>query len=199
MRLSKTLYLLAILAVSLSGCNTGNTNKGTANPEEDSTIAHTTDTVKEIIQPLPHEEVGIQYKTYNNDTYNFSIDYPLGILIPQGESGSGDGQVFKSKDEKCTLWVYRDFRDNMSETSYNLKSAYQDDIRKDNPNHPKREITYSRASKDFYVISGTEGNKIFYQKTIMKNNQLVTFLLEHKKSEKEEYQLITEHISRSFH
>lgn len=198
MRFSKNISLFAIWTVFILGCNTGNTNKGTANSDEDATTALTADTVNEIIHPVPHVEGGIQYKTYNNNTYNYSIDYPMGILFPQGESGSGDGQVFKSKDEKCTLWVYRDFRDNMSDERYTIQTAYQDDIRKDNPNHPRREITYKNADTDSYVISGLEGNKIFYQKTIMKNKQLVTFLLEYKKSDKEQYQSITEHISRSF-
>lgn len=197
MKYSISLCLFVILIIFLWSCNTGNTNKGVSTSTEDTTMI-TKDTIKEIQQPIAHDEGGIHYKTYNNNTYNYSVDYPQDILFPQGESGSGDGQIFKSKDETCTLWVYRDFRDNMSEAGYTIETAYKQDTEKDNADHPKREITYKHADSNSYVISGLDGNKIFYQKTIMKDKQLVTFLLEYKKKDKAQYQAITEHISRSF-
>lgn len=197
MKLHVNLVLLASTVFILTGCNTGRSDKGKGNGKPD-TVALSMDTVIEIQQPQTSEEGGIKYKTYNNNTYNYSVDYPVDLLIPQGESGSGDGQVFKSKDEKCTLWVYRDFRDNVSDSSYTIETAYKEDAQPDHPDHPKREITYKTSGKNFYVISGTEGNKVFYQKTIMKKEQLITCLLEYKKSEKTKYDPVTEHISRSF-
>src|SRR5947207_3694227 len=35
------------------------------------------------------------YKTYANARFKYSIGYPADLLIPQGESENGDGQVFK--------------------------------------------------------------------------------------------------------
>lgn len=190
-----SIFLLAVLF----SCNTQSSNQEKKVSQDTSDIPET-DTVKEISKPAAstYVEDGITYKTYYNDTYNFSIDYPLEILEPQGESASGDGQIYKSEDEKATLWVYRDFRDNVSDKPYTIETAYKEDIHKDNPDHPDREITYKKLGANFFVISGFDGNKIFYQKSIMKSGQLYTFLIEYKKKDKEQYKSITERIARSF-
>jgi hypothetical protein len=193
------LYFLALPLGMLFSCNTQSTNQEKS-VTSDSSETPAMDTVKQIVKPTAptYVEEGITYKNYYNDKYNFSIDYPLEILKSQGESPSGDGQIFKSDDGKATLWVYRDMRDNVSDKTYTIETAYKEDIRKDNPDHPDREITYNTQGSGFYVISGFDGNKIFYQKTIMKKDKLYTFLVEYKKSEKDLYSKITDRISKSF-
>lgn len=141
----------------------------------------------------------IKYETYCNGKFGFCVDYPVGILYPQGESGSGDGQIFKSKDAENTLRVYRDFRDNIDpDTTYNIETAYNEDSRGNIPDKPKRVITYKKLEKSFFVVSGYNNGKIFYQKTIMSNNQLATCIIEYREVDKKMFNVFSEKIFNSF-
>jgi len=141
----------------------------------------------------------ITYKTYCNNRFGFCIDYPSDKLYPQGESGSGDGQIFTSKDAENTLWVYRDFRDNEDpDANFNLESAFNTDSQGNNPENPKRVITYKKLGKTFYVVSGYDSGKIFYQKTILTEQGLATALFEYSEKEKDVYDKVSEKIFKSF-
>ena len=54
-------------------------------------------------------ENNTEWATYHNARFDFSISYP-NFLIPQGESGNGDGQKFISEDEKFQFWAYVDLK-----------------------------------------------------------------------------------------
>lgn len=137
-----------------------------------------------------------QFETYCNSRFGFCIDYPSNKLIPQGESANGDGQIFTSEDEETTLWVYRDFRDNASiEEEFNIQSAFESDIQTNDPN---RSITYKKLGSDYYVVSGYNDGKIFYQKTMMTDKGLATSLIEYPESEREYYDKVSETIFSSF-
>jgi hypothetical protein len=140
----------------------------------------------------------IRYDSYCNEQYGFCIDYPVEILLPQGESDSGDGQAFKSKDGENTLLVYRDLRDNSDpDGNFTIQQAFQEDI-KIYPERSNREVTYKKEGENFYVVSGYNNGKIFYQKTILSDGKLVTCLLEYSESEKERYNKIAEYIFSTF-
>ncbi|MBI3521013.1 MAG: hypothetical protein HY062_16865 [Bacteroidetes bacterium] len=140
----------------------------------------------------------LNYKSYCNDRYGFCVDYPSDILIPQGESDGGDGQTFTSKDGQNTLAVFRDYDDMLSENAkFTIASAYQMET-KENSDDPKKEITYKKLGKTFFVISGYNAGKIFYQKTIFANDQLATCILTYKESEKSTYDQISKHVFTSF-
>lgn len=171
-----------ILAVGLLSCNSNQTQK----PDTDS-------------QNIETVEKEINYETYCNQRFGFCIDYPTDMLFPQGESGNGDGQIFKSKDAENTLRAYRDYRDNIDpETQYTIESAYNEDSWGNNPDEPKRVITYKKLGKAFFVVSGYNDGKIFYQKSIIKDGQLFTCLIEYNESDKEIYNNISDRISKSF-
>ncbi|MCK9254769.1 MAG: hypothetical protein GX793_04590 [Bacteroidales bacterium] len=132
------------------------------------------------------------YKTYYNERYGYSIEYPSSKLIPQGESGSGDGQVFKSQDSKSELRVYRDYRDVLD---FGLQDAYNEDLRGDGGNFV---VTYKKLGNNYYVISGYKNKNIFYQKTIIFRNQLCTAIITYPESEKNYYNKVCENIFRTF-
>ena len=140
-----------------------------------------------------------KFETYCNVRFGFCIDYPSGRLFPQGESGNGDGQIFKSKNAATTMWVYRDFRDNEDpDSKFDIESAFILDTGVENPEKSKRVITYKKLGKNFYVISGYNNEKIFYQKTINTDAGLATSLIEYPESEKDYYNKVSETIFQSF-
>ena len=142
-------------------------------------------------------ESKMKFETYCNSRFNYCIDYPSDLLIPQGEAGNGDGQAFTTANGHTTLLVYRDFRDNIDpDVTFTLEQAYRDDLKayaKDG-----KTVSYKTSQKSFYVISGTYKDKVFYQKTILsQDGQPVTSLIEYKTSEKEIYNKVCERIFSS--
>ncbi|HEX7415258.1 MAG TPA: hypothetical protein VF411_14535 [Bacteroidia bacterium] len=183
--------ITAIVTVGLISCNNNQTQTKDKPLQQDKT--QRSDTISKAME----EE--IKYETYCNQRYNFCIDYPSGLLFPQGESDSGDGQVFKSKDAENTLTVYRDFRDNINpDQTYTIEDAYNEDSRGNNSDKPKRVITYKKLGKSYFVVSGYNEGKIFYQKTAITGGELKTCLLEYKEIDKEVYNKISERIFKSF-
>lgn len=159
-----------------------------------------TQTVVESAQP--HTEPvkaaadSIRYDSYCNQRYHYCIDYPKDYLTPQGESGSEDGQAFKSADGANSLLAYRDLRDKMDpDVKFDIKTTYEEDLKDGNI----KEVTYKKLGKDFYVISGyNKKDKVFYQKSMLSEGQLITCLLEYRKDDKELFNKISEHVFRSF-
>ena len=141
----------------------------------------------------------IVFESYCNQKYGFCVDFPRDILFPQGESESSDGQVFKSKDAENTFWVYRDFRDEIDpDIGYSIEIAYNEDAWGDNPDKPKRVVTYKKLYKESYDVSGYDNGKIFYQKTIMRKGMLYTCLFEYQEKEKKLYDKFIIRMCKTF-
>jgi hypothetical protein len=138
------------------------------------------------------------YLDYFNSTYGFQISYPQ-TLIPQGESYSKDGQKFVSADKKASLSAYMDRSANLivdeTDTYLTFEQYYKREIKPDNAN---RKVTYKKFSPTFFVISGTENNRIFYRKTINTSNGWFTFELVYDESEKDFYNKTCGVIGASF-
>lgn len=137
----------------------------------------------------------IRYESYSNARFDYSIDYPVNLLVPQRESTNGDGRAFLAKkgDAKMLVWgQYNALFDT-------LTNAYQSDLEERGAG-----VTYKILLKDSYVISGTKAGKIYYQKTMLSGTDgdgdatFATFTIEYKKSEKAKYDPIVARISKSF-
>jgi hypothetical protein len=136
------------------------------------------------------------YVKYENTHYGFEILYP-NTLIPQGESDSKDGQMFISADKKASLSAYNDRSNNLiNEDDTNL--SFEQYYKRETKNSKKRQITYKTFSKKFFVVSGTENNKIFYRKTIDTENGWFTFELIYENTEKDVYNKACGIIGTSF-
>lgn len=144
---------------------------------------------------IPEQEINdLKYETYSNSQYNFCVDYPSQILIPQGESDSHDGQLFLSKNKENELRVFRNFIDIGEESEIDLKIQYEKVIKIKPEN-----ITYKKLGKYFFVISGyTDKGQIYYQKTYLFERDLFTCALTYNKSEKILYNKIAEYVFESF-
>lgn len=154
--------------------------------------------VKDIAAAQVNNDEKILYSSYCNERFGFCVDYPPELLIPQGESDSGDGQIFMSKDGENILRAYRDFRDNINpDTAYSIQATYEEDSGGQDDDKSGRTITYKKLGKHFFVISGRHNNKIFYQKTLFSNGQLVTCLLEYNERDKVLFDKISERIFNS--
>jgi hypothetical protein len=107
------------------------------------------------------------YNQYVNRGYGYSICYPDGIFVPQGEAVSGAGQAFRA-DDGAELRVHADY--NISYKS--IKDSFADAVADESRN---ASITFKLQEGNWYVISGTIGSRIFYRKTILDGEKFITF------------------------
>ena len=136
----------------------------------------------------------IGYVTYYNSRFEYSIKYPTKVFVPQDEAPNGDGRVFTAKGG-AELRVWGQFNALMD----TLKGAYMSDLKERGAG-----VTYKVLQNNGYVISGTKGNKVYYQKTLLNGSDgdggavFATFTIEYKKSEKAKYDRIVTKIAASF-
>lgn len=137
---------------------------------------------------------GMTYNTYANARFGYSIAYPVGILYPQGEADNGDGQKFLSKDGQATMLVYGGHQlDDVP-----LSDMYEAASKEKALNGASRNVTMKVLKKDWFVISGYAGGRVFYQKTMLRNGVIKTFIIEYDRAQKSIYDSITARVSRSF-
>jgi len=136
----------------------------------------------------------IVYKTYHNKRFEYSINYPKNILYPQGEASNGDGQKFLSKEADALLLVYGSY--NIHEQT--IKEHYEENLYNKTEESQPKVITYQLLKGNWFVISGYVSGKIFYEKTILNNNQFKTFYFEYPEIKKKTYDPIVKRLSTSF-
>ena len=139
---------------------------------------------------LAHGQAPAGYQTYYNSRFEYSISYPSTLLIPQGEAANGDGQKFLTRDGKVEMLVYGS--NNALEKT--LRGVFQARTAR----HESRTITYQVFKGDWFVVSGTENNKVFYEKTMQHNGVFKTFRIEYDKAVKDTWDPITAKIAHSF-
>jgi hypothetical protein len=133
------------------------------------------------------------YKTYVNARYNYSISYPEGILIPQGEADNGDGQKFLSKDGRAELRVF-----GFQSLDGSLADAYQAAQLYRKEESARHVVTYKVLRKDWFVVSGLADGRIFYLKTFLKGPVFKSLVFEYDESQKAAFDPVTTRISHSF-
>jgi len=143
------------------------------------------------------------YKNYFNFRYGYCIRYPNKLLTPQREAQNGDGRIFTDKKGKEVLRVYGAQNDDESGTFIPLKKLYNLELKGGQYNeHPNRVITYSKLGYKFYVISGTENGKIFYQKTLQilrdEDTVIAVAMLNYSDADKNIYDQVSKKIFSSF-
>jgi hypothetical protein len=134
-----------------------------------------------------------QYRTYRNSRFTYSISYPANLLYPQGESANGDGQRFLSKDGRAELIVWG----SNNALNEKLRDVYERETSA-GAGHPKRIVTYKILQPGWFVVSGSEAGRIFYQKTMLKGDVFKTFRAEYDESDKARFNPIVKRIEKSF-
>ena len=129
------------------------------------------------------------YRTYTNARFGYSIAYPANLLIPQGESENGDGQVFRALDGSAEMRVYG--RNNVNDET--LRGLFSELSREWGAN-----ITYKVIRQDWFVVTALVNGKIHYQKTMLRRGVFKTFEIEYDSSRRAIFDGVTARISKSF-
>jgi len=101
------------------------------------------------------------FARYVNARFQYAICYPKDLLVPQGEAANSDGQRFLPKDGGAELIVYgsnnaldETLKGRMSETEARLTGA-------------TGKVTYKVQKANWFVLSGQNGQTVFYVKTLL--------------------------------
>lgn len=182
MKLIKGSVVLAIAAL-VSACG-GDANKETSSGDSSNNAE------VEVVEDNRKLEAG----SYTNEKLGYSITYPKDILILQPETEATDEQVFLAKEGKARLRIHKDERKDKSGKALSFNEAFE----QDRGTTSKRQVAYSSLKPLFYVVSGVEGNEIFYQKTIMAKGEMVTAKLIYMKEDKPTYDAMIATLFDSF-
>ena len=141
------------------------------------------------------------YETYHNARFAYSITYPADIFVPQGEADNGDGQRFLSKDGRAEVAVYAGYAVNDSQDT--LQKRFREAAGRA-AEQPSRVVTYKLIKDDWFVVSGRNGGRIFYQKTMFKRaagdapGVFKTLRIEYDESQNRDYGTVVARLVASF-
>jgi len=98
------------------------------------------------------------WKTYFNDRYGTSIEYPSRFK-PGEPPDSNDGQTFTADDgAELAVWAsYAAMNRDLAELEASLRENLKDN----------EKITYRASGKNWLVVSGTQGDKVFYKRYLL--------------------------------
>jgi len=129
------------------------------------------------------------YETYHNERFDYSISYPSNYLrMQRPPQANGAAMIFVSKDGRVEMLVSADH----NQQDQSLQDLYNDELK------PNREIISKVLDKKWFVISGYENGKAFYQKTILKDDIVKTVHIESDRALQPTLQPIIEKMVRSF-
>lgn len=134
--------------------------------------------------------IGQQYGQYTNERYNYAFVYPEDLLLPQGESADGASQQFISADGETLVSVGAA----PNPTGMTLEEAYA------HARQPAggREVTYKASGPTWYVVSGYEGSRLFYEKTFLIGDTFKTLAISFPRQHRAQYYDLVEEMSNSF-
>ena len=128
-----------------------------------------------------------KWAIYQNARYGYEVSYPPDLFEPQGEADNGDGQIFSNDAAEMRVFGSQML---LHKT---LRGEF-DALVKEREN-----VSYKIFRRSYFVISGTESERIFYQKTAARNDEtFVTFYIEYDESQRGIYDKITARIVGSF-
>lgn len=153
--------------------------------------------------PVPSQTIYAQiktnsYETYHNEHQNFYISYPKNIFVlkkPQSAYHYGGEQSFVSKDGRASMFISGFYKADVSDSGWNdvpLKQLYTEALQQKG-----RNISYKALGKNWYVVSGMDNGKVFYEKIILASDKKINFIIRYPKSQEKIYNAITEKVVKS--
>jgi|GEM_PF-515469 len=134
---------------------------------------------------------GHVWKVYTNVRFKYSICYPQDLLVPQGESDNTDGQKFLAKDGAQLIVYGRNnalhdsLKDALEDTSSRLAGA-------------SGKVTYKVIRPGWFVVSGENGQSVFYAKTMYSHEQFKSFDLTYDSGASSVYKPVVTRLAACF-
>lgn len=130
------------------------------------------------------------YKTYHNQRFGYRIDYPAD-LRPQPEPENGDGRRFTSPDGQTVLTAFAGY------AAENEGLAKRRKVAREGWQQQHATLTLDQPTRTGYVLSGQVKGRIFYERTVVKNYMLTTFIWEYPAARKAAMDAVIQHTIQS--
>ncbi len=136
------------------------------------------------------------WNTYQNARFGYEIGYPGDFHKEEPPPENNDGRIFTSSDGKATITVYGSFNA-LSRTIAGMYRSQLDEYSKEG-----KTVTYKARGDNWFVLSGFDGDRIFYIKTLRKkadkeNEVYATIIFYYPRASKNTYDAVTERLSKS--
>lgn len=133
------------------------------------------------------------WKTYTNVRFQYRICYPANLMVPQGEPDNGDGQKFLAHDG-AELIVYGSnnaLDESLKKTFVDIGSRLAG---------PSGKVTYKMLKANWFVVSGQNGQTVFYAKVLYNSHddQFKSFELTYDRSKSALYEPLIGHLATCF-
>ncbi len=131
----------------------------------------------------------LRYARYENAPYRYSLAYPDTLFGPVQPIGDGRGMEFSTSDSTSRILVYAD------------EESSQDDFEEQYQNallQPDGQVTYRARESDWYIVSGTAGERVFYEKSVLSEGILRTLRVEYPVDWRDYFDAVTAVMSASF-
>jgi hypothetical protein len=137
------------------------------------------------LSPLPVHAQST-WRTYTNVRFAFAVDYPRDIFPSFTESDNSDGATFKASAPGVELRAYGSYNiDNKTPRAY--VAEY----------YAGKTLTYSSVKRTSYVVSGTDGGNIFYDRCNFTGDRVLCVNLVYPAAQKDKWDKIVGRMSRS--
>ncbi len=137
--------------------------------------------------PQPEAPVAPRSGEYSNSRFGYTIAIPPGFVAGD-EPTNGDGIRYTSADGQATLTMVG------SNTGGTTIKQYYDDLSTGIGAQP----SYSRMADDWFVLSGTKGDNIFYIKTFVGVASENNFTFEYPADQADRYRWVNDQLVRTF-
>lgn len=130
---------------------------------------------------------------YRNDRYRFELSFPAAIFSPDGIAESDRGKMFKSRDGAARLLASAGPND-----SQLTLEAYRQFVL--NKSYSGARIDYAPVRRNWFVLSGTIGDKMFYERITLKCGGKVIYgwQMFYPAAERKLYDPVVEAVHRSY-
>ena len=125
------------------------------------------------------------YSVYHNQRFDFCVLYPHSFTKSIAPT-NGDGRSFI--DGKAgRMQVYGAWQMPGKGLKHDYALAQKD-----------KKVTYKALFKDSYVVSGLDKGRIFYHKTVLRKDLLITISFDYLPGEKKRFDKIIKTVTKSF-
>ncbi len=132
------------------------------------------------------------YRTYRNARFGTTVRYPANLVEAQPESANGDGRKFLSRDGRIELTVYGFGNARNRSASGEMRRAISDWKR------DGARLTYFKAGRSWFVLSGYVGADVFYEKTLLQRGTFHTLIWQYPKTLKKRLDASVSRSASSF-
>lgn len=132
---------------------------------------------------------------YCNARFDYCIDYPSS-LTPRPESENGDGRIFVNQKGIECLRVWGSLNGDAEGNPQSLEEKLNE--MKAAKKSEGYSITYQSLNKNYFILTGKKQDKLFYQKTILKEDAFATAIAKGDRPGKEDFKVLSELVFKSF-